>query len=113
MPDDQLDLIPKPRKWWQVDEPPRARASDPVTSHAAAESMVDGAAVQRQAIVDALQSWGPMNHSQIDAFLGWNAHTSNRRLVELRRAGAVERTGRKTLTASGRYAFEYRVTSPQ
>jgi len=105
---DQLDLIPKERKWWQV-EPPRARTTDPVTSHMAAESMVGGAAVQRHAIVEALSAHGDMNHSELDEMVGWPAHTSNRRLVELRRAGAVERTGNKTLTASGRYAFEYRV----
>jgi hypothetical protein len=71
---------------------PVARATDPDTSHAAAVSMDTAAGVQRQQILRALAGG-----------------TANRRLVELRRAGLVERVG-KTRTASGRHAWSYRLT---
>ena len=106
---DQLDLIPEPVPWWKATTPV-ARNTDPPTSHEAADSMVDAAGAQQSAILDALRSWGPMNHSQLDDFLGYPAHTSNRRLPELRRMGLVERTGAKTLTSSGRQAYVYRIT---
>lgn len=107
---DQLDLIPPPVPWWKATTPV-ARNTDPDTSHEAAESMQDAAGKQQAAILEALRDNGPMNHSQLDKSLGWPAHTSNRRLPELRRLGLVERTGATTLTASGRRAYEYRVVT--
>lgn len=85
-------------------EPPGSRASDPQTSHAAAESMKEPAAVQRQIIIDALACSGPQSADELDCTIGWRPTTAGRRLKELETAGLVERTEFFALTRSGRSA---------
>jgi predicted ArsR family transcriptional regulator len=95
---------------WDV-PPPRARRTDPVTSHLAAASMIEGAASQRAAIVRALKEHGPMTANEMDRMHGWRDATAGRRLSELREAGAVVADGTR-LTESGRSASLYRLVKP-
>ena len=93
---------------------PRARRTDPETSHEAAESMVEGAASQRAEILRVLRDdhelwmWSPscgMTADELDEYIGWRATTAGRRLIELQRLGLVRRTTEKRPTRSGRAAF--------
>jgi hypothetical protein len=83
---------------------PRARASDPTTSHAAAASMLEPADLQRALIVHALRTQGPMTADELDVALDWRETTSGRRLAEAERQGRVRRTGNTRPTRSGRNA---------
>jgi predicted transcriptional regulator len=87
---------------------PRARTSDPVTSHAAAASMLEAADVQRAILVNLLRAHGPMTADELDALAGWRVTTSGRRLGELERLGRVERTEATRPTSSGRAALVWR-----
>ena len=90
-------------------EVPRARNTDPATSHAAARSMWVGAVVHRRKILDALL-YGPLTADQLDEAIGWRATTAGRRLGELVKAGHVERLEATDPTRSGRQAARYRLT---
>jgi len=85
---------------------PRARRTDPVTSHMAARSMREPAHHQRERIVALLTSQC-LTHDAIDDRLGWPHPTAARRMKELVRAGLVEVCG-EAETASGRKAHTYR-----
>ena len=88
-----------------VDNPPRARTTDPKTSHDAAASMVSGASVQRAQIVDTLRMIGhPMTADELDETIGWRPTTAGRRLKELEATGNVERLDETRPTRSGRNA---------
>jgi len=89
---------------------PRARKTDPPTSHAAADSMREGAETQRRMIVDALE-YGPMTGDQLDAHYGWPHATANRRLPELRDAGLVVMMTETRETRSGRSARLWRLAA--
>ncbi len=91
---------------------PRARASDPKTSHAAAESMVGPAAAQRKIITDALAYSGPQCADMLDYAIGWRPTTAGRRLKELEKAGLVERTDLFAPTRSGRSAQVWKLKGP-
>ena len=87
---------------------PRARASDPETSHEAAESMVDGAAIHRDMILETLaQHPKGLTGDDLDRLHDWPAATACRRLKELQRAGEVFKSDIKRETRSGRLAFVY------
>ena len=90
---------------------PRARTSDPDTSHSAAASMADGGAeTQRRAILLSLRADGPTTADGLDARLDLRVTSSGRRLSELGEAGLVEMTERKALTRSGRSARVWQLT---
>jgi predicted Rossmann fold nucleotide-binding protein DprA/Smf involved in DNA uptake len=80
-----------------------ARRTDPPTSHAAAARAPVSEHCRR--IMDALTS-GPAGQSGIAERTGLSVAQVSKRLSELRRAGLIERTGRKV--AAGE--FEYRIT---
>lgn len=94
---------------------PRARVSDPETSHEAAESMLHESQVQRSAIREVLSTHGGMTADEIDDMLesrgGWRMTTAGRRLSELQVLGLVERTDERRQTRSGRSAFVWRLPS--
>lgn len=102
-PPDELPLFQQP-----VLPLPRARASDPATSHAAADSMTHAAGMQRALILNALKAHGPMTADELDALLGLRPSTSGRRLIELVRDGTVAITDETRPTRSGREAQVYR-----
>jgi predicted Rossmann fold nucleotide-binding protein DprA/Smf involved in DNA uptake len=88
-------------------EPPlfaAARRTDPPTSHDAAARAPVSEHCRR--IMDALAS-GTAGQSGIAERTGLTVAQVSKRLPELRRAGLVERTGRKV--AAGE--FEYRITA--
>jgi len=78
-----------------------ARRTDPPTSHAAAKRAP--VSEHRRRIVEALAA-GPAGQSGIAERTGLTVAQVSKRLPELRRAGLIERTGRKV--AAGE--FEYR-----
>jgi hypothetical protein len=67
---------------------PVARKSDPDTSHKAADSMREGAALHRARIMQLLYAHPEgLTGDEINDLAGWPAATAGRRLVELVRMG--------------------------
>ena len=83
---------------------PRARNTDPDTSHAAAISMSDAAHSQRGLILAYLKEHGPAIADAIDDALGLRLTSSGRRLPELEEMGLVEMTDGYGTTRSNRSA---------
>jgi len=86
--------------------PPKARNSDPDTSHEAAESMEGEAKAQRAQILDFLRRRGPRTADGLDFILNLRPTSAGRRLSEL--SGLVEMTEKTALTRSGRRAHVWR-----
>lgn len=72
-------------------DPPRARSSDPLTSHRAARNARQFAAGHAQLILDALAQ-GPASYKEIAARCGLEQHAVARRLKELEGAKLITRT---------------------
>lgn len=90
---------------------PRARRTDPDTSHAAAASMLDAAREHHALILRALdECQHPLSAEQIAARLELTHVQVNRRMSELRGAGLIEPTDQRVPTATGRTARTYRRT---
>ncbi len=98
----------------KLSDRPLARRTDPDTSHAAADSMVEGAGWQRANVLTALGHLKKATADRIDEWLGdyladgWPRTTAGRRLPELERAGLVERLTETRATRSGRRAHLWR-----
>ena len=90
------DTLPPPLFW--DDDEPRARRSDPITSHGAADSTQSKAAQSRDFVLYLLRDLGPMaDHELVDA-----ADLLNARLPETPRFSPSRlRTARHELTESG------------
>lgn len=73
----------------QMLEMPRARRSDPSTSHRAAEAAVRFADTHGARIVAALREHGRMSPVGIGGMTGLTVVQVDRRLVELERAGRI------------------------
>ena len=84
---------------------PRARASDPPTSHAAAARAPKG---DRLAILAALVA-GPAGQSLLAERTGLTVAAVSKRLPELRRAGLVVKDGETRSASGGREALYRRV----
>ena len=89
----------------------KARATDPQTSHDAANSIRDIAARQQRLIINELQASGPMTADEIDVAVFSGRHTAARRLPELAKQGLVTRSPSKRPTRSGRAAHIWRAIS--
>lgn len=89
-------------------DPPRARRSDPQTSHKAAASAEEGLPERSRMILRALND-EDMNGSELDQHFGWLNNTAVRLLHRLRRAGLIEGVGERP-TVTGRMAQVYRTT---
>ncbi len=92
---------------------PVARASDPSTSHAAAESMAGATRSQYLAILQHLAAVGATGAiaNEIDLALGWRDGSAGRRLGELAtRLGWARVLEGTRPTASGRAAQVYALT---
>lgn len=85
---------------------PRARASDPPTSHAAAATVRTFSGDHHQAILAAL-ALGPAGASGIAARCGLLPHQIGKRINELARSGQIVTTGRTVVSASGRGEREW------
>lgn len=73
-------------------DPPRARRTDPATSHRAARNARQFATGHFALILGALES-GPGTFKEIAERCGLERHAVARRLPELQQAGRVKRTG--------------------
>lgn len=71
-------------------DPPRARHSDPSTSHGAAIRAKQLQAAHVALILGALQMYGPMNVDRIAAVVKLNGHQVGKRVGELEKARAIE-----------------------
>lgn len=84
---------------------PRARRSDPATSHRAAESMVASAEAQRERIYWSLiRAGGPLTADEIAVREGLSMEQVCRRLPELARVGRLEQLEATRPTRTGRPA---------
>ena len=85
---------------------PRARATDPLTSHLAA-AQVTTAADHCAQIHRALLVWGPAGKDVIARLTGLDPSQVARRLPEMRRIGQVDLTGGTVQSRSGRQEREW------
>lgn len=92
-----------------LDEPPRARSTDPATSHQAAASAKELQAKHHREILRALELYGPSGKDRIAALTRLTGVQVCRRLVELERAGSIEATGKKVHSTAGRAEREWKV----
>lgn len=83
-----------------------ARKTDPPTSKAAAAGAREFAGDHARRILDALEA-GPAGKTEIGQRCGLTEQQVARRMHELTRTGAVERTGRAVKSASGCPECEY------
>lgn len=90
--------------------PPRARRSDPETSHAAAASAKELQADHHALIVAVLKRAGPLGKDGVAARCGLTGHACGKRLSELERASLIALTGRKVPSTSGRQEREWAAT---
>ncbi len=87
---------------------PRARRTDPETSHVAAASMAGGATRHRERILAHLRTVEDATKDEIGAAVGLTDVQAARRLSELKAAGEIEDSGARRPTASGRPAIAWR-----
>lgn len=88
-------------------QPPRARRSDPDTSHAAAAEAKQLQEDHHALILDALKHGGPLGKDGISARCSITGVAVARRLSELERAGLIRLTGRKVASTAGRMEREW------
>jgi len=91
---------------------PRARNSDPATSHAAAAA-VTTAAAHYGLIHAALILFGPSGKDRIASLAGLDPSQVARRLPEMRRLGLVGLTGETVQSNSGRAEREWQAITQQ
>jgi predicted Rossmann fold nucleotide-binding protein DprA/Smf involved in DNA uptake len=103
------DYYPQTIDYGPLFAPPRARATDPATSHAAAKRAASTAGGHREAIVEALAA-GPAGQTEIARRAGLTVAAVSKRLKELRDAGRIERFGECRSGTGGREAM-YRNTA--
>ncbi len=84
------------------DAVPRARRTDPLTSHLAAASATKFAGTHQMQIHALLITYGPMTADEIAAHLRMTGHQCNKRLPELQRLGIARPTGHTRPGISGR-----------
>jgi predicted transcriptional regulator len=91
---------------------PRARNSDPSTSHAAAAQLTT-AADHYTAIHEALTLYGPAGKDRIAALAGLDPVQVSRRLPEMRKLGLVGLTGETVQSRSGRQEREWQAITQE
>ena len=91
----------------EVADIPKARRTDPETSHQAGDSAIEMASSHRAQILALLRKVYPLTltHSEIDDRLGWQHPTAARRMKEL--GDDVEAMGTRP-THTGRLGTAYR-----
>jgi predicted Rossmann fold nucleotide-binding protein DprA/Smf involved in DNA uptake len=103
----QFDLFVGP-SGHAVDEATRARRDDPPTSKVAATRTKEFDANHFGRIMLALRAGGPKTFHEIATWAGMDGQQINKRLPELERMGAVERTGETRPSPSGRQCAVWR-----
>lgn len=79
-----------------------ARRCDPVTSHMAAERVMEFAGGQCAEILALLRKYGPMSPEQIAAHMHIDSYSARKRLADLFNAGKAQPNGMTCPTVSGR-----------
>ena len=92
---------------------PRARSTDPRTSHDAADQASVLAFQHYGQILDCLQRYGALGKDGIAKYSGLEGNQVARRMSELHRLGLVELTGRLTKSNSGRSEREWKFIPAQ
>jgi predicted ArsR family transcriptional regulator len=90
-----------------LDDAPRARRSDPITSHLAAQSAVELQKAHYEVILTCLKKHGPLGKDGIAARTRLDGVAVARRLPELERKGLVRQTGNVVHSTSGRDEREW------
>ncbi len=90
-------------------DPPRARRSDPVTSHLAAQEMYETGAADRQAqsVLGMVQTRGGMTSAELAAHFHADRYMVARRLPELEARGLIRRGNPTRCRISGRQAMTW------
>jgi len=89
---------------------PRVRANDPLTSFQAADSIKEAANQHHQAILECLQTHGPLGKDGISAHTNLDGNQVARRLNEMKIIGLIELTGKTVKSNSGRSEREWQCT---
>lgn len=92
---------------------PRARSTDPSTSHSAAEQADEVALRHYKKILDCLRRCGALGKDGIALHSGLESNQVARRMSELHQLGLVELTGRLAKSNAGRSEREWRFTPTQ
>lgn len=88
-------------------ELPLARSSDPVTSHAAADSAKELQARHHRIILAALEAHGAAGKDRLAVLTSLTGVQVCRRLVELERMGKAAPTGKTVTSTAGRQEREW------
>jgi predicted transcriptional regulator len=88
---------------------PRVRASDPVTSFEAADSIKTAVPKHYSIILDCLQEHGALGKDGISAHTNLDSNQVSRRLSEMQKIGLIKLTGRTVESRSGRSEREWTV----
>jgi transcription initiation factor IIE alpha subunit len=94
-------------------EHPRARNTDPSTSHLAADLIKDSAKIHFETILNCLQRNGALGKDGIAALTNLDRNQISRRLSELQREGLIELTGRVVKSRANRLEREWRFMPQQ
>jgi predicted ArsR family transcriptional regulator len=94
-------------------DPPRARRTDPDTSHAAASRLNEFANAQCQKIASVLATKGDLGAEQIGDILAIDAYAIRKRLADLEHRGAAWPLALVRKTRSGRSERIWTVKSPR
>jgi len=84
---------------------PRARSTDPWTSHAAAMEAHQLSHIQQRIVLHLLKTHGPMTCDEIAAHAGIDRVRISRRVPELVERGLARDSGSSRKAPSGRYAI--------
>ena len=85
----------------------RARKSDPVTSHQAAEEIKQVAPQHMDLIYQCLLEHGPLGKDGIASRTGLDPNQVARRLPEMKKMGVVDTTGQTVYSKAGRSEREW------
>jgi predicted transcriptional regulator len=96
-------------KIFKMPEFPRVRASDPVTSFEAAESIKEAASQHHKVILDCLKTHGALGKDGIAALTNLDSNQVARRLNEMKLLGLIHLTGNTVKSNSGRNEREWSV----
>ena len=88
---------------------PRVRASDPITSFEAADSVKEVSAKHHKIILECLEKNGPLGKDGIARLTGLESNQVARRLNELQVMCLITLTGNKVKSNSGRNEREWTV----
>jgi predicted ArsR family transcriptional regulator len=91
---------------------PKARNTDPITSHMAAESAKELARQHHARILQVLGTYGPCGVSQIAEQAELQPHQVGKRMKELEKEGLIALTGKLVRNRTGRAEREWMLSIP-